>query len=107
MEEFNRDFFKKDPVFNELYQLIKQKHKVAEHTVKVLTQNKHIKDFCEESRHFAELSGKNPIYIHYDVSSWYKKPGGVQVRIESIGVYENFIEYQVAKAKIQEGYPLN
>lgn len=99
MEEFNRDFFKSDPVFRQLFERIKATHKVAKHTVKTLYKNRHIKDFCEEARHFVMLSGANPIYIHYDVASWWKEPGGAQVRIESIGVYNDFMEYDIARLK--------
>lgn len=106
MEEFKRDFFKNDSVFYQLYQMIKRNHKVAKHTERVLIQNKHIKNFCEEARHFVELPGDKPLYIHYDVASWYKK-GRVLIRIESIGVYDDFLEYEMARAKIKEGSSLN
>lgn len=99
MTEFNRDFFKKDQVLNKLYVIIKQNHKVAEHTHKTLFENRFTKDFCEEARHFSELPGKNPIYIHYDVASWWKEPNGVQVKIESIGVYDDFMEYETSRMR--------
>jgi hypothetical protein len=106
MEEFKREFFKNDPVFYKLFQIIKKNHRVAKHTIKVLNQNKHIKDFCEEARHFVELPGEKPLYIHYDVASWYG-PRGPLIRIESIGVYDDFIEYEIARSKIKEGPTLN
>ena len=106
MEEFSREFFKSDPVFYKLYQMIKRNHKVANHTERVLIKNKHIKDFCEEARHFVELPGEKPLYIHYDVASWYKN-GAAVIRIESIGVYNDFLEYEIARSKIKEGPSLN
>ena len=99
MTEFNRDFFKNDPVFHRLYDVIKRSHKVADHTQRVLFKNRHVKDFCEEARHFVILPGINDIYVHYDVSSLWKDPAGVQVRIESIGVYDDFLEYETARLR--------
>ncbi len=98
MEEFNRKFFKEDPVLNVLYSHIKSNHKVARHTERVLSDNKHIKDFCEEARHFVEMPGSKSLYIHYDVSSWYQN-GSAIVRIDNIGVYEDFLEYDIARLK--------
>lgn len=99
MEEFDRTFLKEDEVMNQLFELLKRNHKVARHTEKVLIENRHIKDFCEEARHFVLLPSENPIYLHYDVSSWFKKPSGVQVKIESVGIYDDFMEYEVARLK--------
>jgi hypothetical protein len=99
MEEFSREFFKNDEVMGTLFQLIKNNHKIASHTVKVLSDNRHIKDFCEESRHFMFLPGEKPLYIHYDVSSWYQEPEGAAIKIESIGVYDDYLEYEVARLK--------
>lgn len=99
MTEFKRDFFKNDPVFYKLYEVIKRNHKVAKHTERVLLKNKHVKDFCEEARHFVEIPGEPPLFIHYDTASWFKKPNGVQVKIESIGVYDDFMEYDIARLK--------
>ncbi len=99
MIEFKRNQFIDDPVFGKLHEVIKQNHKVAEHTRKVLLKNKRVKDFCEEARHFVELSADKPLYIHYDVLSWFKRPNRVEVRIESIGVYDDLLEYEVARLK--------
>lgn len=99
MTEFNREFFKNDPVFGKLFEAVKRGHKVASHTERTLIKNRHVKDFCEEARHFVMLDGEKPLYIHYDVASWFKEPNGVQVKIESIGVYDDFIEYETARLK--------
>lgn len=98
MTEFPRDFFKTDPVLRKLYEVVKKNHKVAEHTEKTLYENKHIKDFCEEARHYVMCTGPKPLYIHYDVASWYH-PSGALVKIESIGVYDDFLEYETARMK--------
>lgn len=97
MTEFKREFFKNDPVFSKLFEIIKKNHKVADHTEKVLIQNKHVKDFCEEARHYVEMPGKPHLYIHYDTASWFKEPMGVYVKIESIGIYDDFLEYNTAR----------
>lgn len=99
MTEFSRAFFKNDPVMGKLFEIIKSKHIVADHTERVLLKNKHIKDFCEEARHFVMMEGKPTLYIHYDTASWFKEPMGVQVKIESIGVYDDFMEYETARMK--------
>lgn len=95
MTEFNREFFKSDPVFSKIWEIIKANHKAADHTEKVLMENKHIKDFCEEATHFSILPGKNPIYISYDVTSSLKN-NRVAVTIDKITVYDNIMEYNAA-----------
>jgi len=103
MTEFNREFFKTDSVLGKLFEIIKGRHKVADHTEKVLLENRHVKDFCELSRHFLLMPGKPTLYVHYDVSSWFKEPMGVQLRIDSIGVYDDFMEYETARMKELHG----
>ena len=95
MIEIQREIFVEDEVFKMVYLFLKENHKVAEHTKKVLLDNKNIKDFCEESRHFIMVEG--PFYIHYDISSWFKEPYGVSVRIDTIAFYDNFMEYEKAR----------
>lgn len=100
MTEFPRIFFMNDPeVTGKLHQFLVGHHKVADHTEKVLLENRHIKDFCEEARHFVMMPGKSPLYLHYDVASWFKEPMGVQVVIDSIGVYDDFMEYETARMR--------
>ncbi|MCF0071300.1 hypothetical protein LZD49_12535 [Dyadobacter sp. CY261] len=97
MKVISRSEFKTDPGFKPLHDLIKSKHQVPNHTIDILLKNADVKDFCEESRHFAVLSGRNPIYLHYDVSSWFKEPNGVLVSIDSIAIYNNYSEYESAR----------
>lgn len=99
MTEFDRKYLKNDEVLNQLFEFVKKTHKVANHTQKTLYENRHTKDFCEEARHFMDLRGEKPIYIHYDVSSWYQHPDGAAIRIDSIGVYDDFMEYEIARLK--------
>ena len=96
MIEISRQEFKSDEVYRELWKQIKKIHKVAPHTEAVLIKNRHIKDFCEEARHYLVIGVAEPIYLHYDVSSWYKN-GGAVVKIDSIGVYDNKDEYEKSR----------
>ncbi len=96
MTEFPRSFFKNDPVMGKLFELIKSRHVVADHTAKVLFENKHVKDFCETSRTFVTMEGRPSLFIHYDAESWFH-PDGAIVKIISIGVYDDFMEYEKAR----------
>lgn len=104
MIEITRQEFKRDPDYMFLHAAIKENHKIADHTIKVLTDNKHIKDFCEEARHFLMIVNgkKGHLYIHYDVSSWYDKKGAL-IRIDNIAVYDDFIEYEASRVKQLNG----
>lgn len=97
MTIFDRDPWKKDKVIGKLFDLIISKHVVANHTEKFLLENRHIKDFYEESRVFVHLQGPPDIFIHYDCYSGFKDPMGVRVSIQSIGVYDDFLEYETAR----------
>lgn len=98
MIEFNRDSLKTDPVLKRIHDVIKHNHEVAKHTQEVLLKNKHVKDFCEEARHFVILPGKNQIYLHYDTSTWFVN-NGFHVRIDMVGVYDSYMEYESARLK--------
>jgi hypothetical protein len=98
MITIERSVFKTDPVYKIVYKAILANYRPATHTVNILLANKHVKDFCEESRHFAELPGNPPLYIHFDVSSWYD-PKGAVTKIERIGIYDNYQEYQPARLR--------
>ena len=105
MIKITRKEFKEDAVFRQLHDAIKRNHKVANHTIKVLSENHHVKNFCQEARHFALLPGKNQLHLHYDVTSWYQKPGRVVIRIESICIYDSFMEYEVARKEALYNHP--
>ena len=101
MHEFNREEITQDQMLKQLGSIITKNHQIPEHTRKNLLENKHIKDFCEESRHFALLkkSGGKDLHIHYDVSSWFFPPNGVTIQLQTIGIYEDFLEYEIARQK--------
>lgn len=99
MEIIDRDELKADPTLKKLYEVIKSKHVVPDFTIKTLMENRHVKDFCEESKFFVVLGDDNdPIFMHYDVANWYKDKS-VLVKIERIGIYKDFLEYDVARMK--------
>lgn len=101
MKEFPREFFKTDPFLYKIWQIIMSNHKAADHTAKNLFENRHIKDFCENARHFIMIP--NPagtmLYAHYDCGSWWNGTDGALVKIDSIGIYESFLEYENARIK--------
>jgi len=99
MVKFEREYFMKDHIMHELYDMIKRKHQVAEHTMRVLKENRHIVDFCEEARHFVILPGNNPVFLHYDVSTWLYSGSNVRVRFDSIVVYDDELEYTISRQK--------
>jgi len=97
MIEIDRPTFKSDPIWRKLFESLRDQHKVADHTENTLLENKHTKDFCVESRQFIVIDRAPQIYLHYDTANWFKEPMGVQVRIESIGIYDDFMEYEKAR----------
>ncbi len=108
MTEFTREFFKNDVVFFKLWTLLKSKHRVPKHEIETHEQNKYTKDFCVMSRNFFVLpedEKAKAIYLHYDTASWLKE-NGILVVIEKIGVYDNYVEYQVERMKgLHSGRP--
>jgi hypothetical protein len=100
MTEFPRDFFKTDPVMSKLHERIKSQHKIADHTEKVLLENQHIPNFCEEATHFFEWPGpKGSLCVSYDVTSSLKPDGlgfRIAVTIDSITVYDSALELKTA-----------
>ena len=102
MIEIPREVFTNDEVFSILHLNLMAIHQVAPHTEKVLLANKHVKDFCEEARHFVIMTGagSGDYFISYDVSSWLKDTGSVLVRIDNITVYDTFMEYERERMKV-------
>lgn len=96
MEIIEREKLKKDPVLNMLLQLIKTKHKPAEHTIRNLQENKSTPDFCEIAVHFAILPPE--LFISYQVASWLKNEG-VLVQVEKVTIYNDEAEYLIERAK--------
>ncbi len=102
MVEIPRAVFTKDSVFSELHSRLIALHKAPLHTEKTLVENRHVKDFCVEARHFVFMGGKNPLYIHYDVANWLVD-GRLKVTFDTIAVYDSFMEYETARMKQLHG----
>jgi len=83
-------------VLKKLHKFIAKNHVVAEHTKRTLSEYEGVKDFCEEARCFAIMPATDPIYLHYDTHNWLKG-NGVVVKIVSIGMYDEFMEYERAR----------
>lgn len=108
MIEIPRVIFKNDPAFKKLYDIIKLNHKVASHTQQTHATMGNIPDLCESSRHFNIVEGgPEPMYIHYDVATWFKEPNGYMIKIEKIGVYETFMEYETERLKQLNSVPMD
>ncbi|AEL24041.1 hypothetical protein [Cyclobacterium marinum] len=107
MYKFTREQIKQDPdVLGKLHQRILKIHEVANHTKKVLLENKEVNDFCEKARHFATLRGGSTLYVHYDITSWLDSTSSVKVKVDYIVVYDNFMEFETAKNKgLHSGRP--
>lgn len=88
--------WKKDEVIGRLFDEIKKHHRVAEHTKKSLIAFAAVKDYCEEARHFVAMGGNPQLFIHYDVATWFEG-GRFLIKIDSIGVYDDFMEYERAR----------
>lgn len=97
MTEYLREQFVDYGTIHKLYMLILSKHIIAEHTKKNLSDNRHIKNFCEEARHYIFIPGFNEtFYISYDVASWFH-PDGAYIKIEKIIIYDTFLEYETER----------
>lgn len=96
MTEIKREEFKKDPIYHRLYTELRKIHKVAEHTMKTLIEGRHIPDFCEEATHFVVMQGKPSIFLQYVVSTWLVGRE-FKVVIDSIGIYDDYLEYEKAR----------
>jgi len=108
-----REEAKADPVYRKLFKKLCWHHKVPGHTVSVLTKNKHIKNFCEESRHFLYVETEHKtLYMHYDVTTWIDGRKFL-IRLESATFYDTYEEYESARLLglhstiHQSGIPLN
>ena len=99
MIAITRAQFKKDEVWNKLFQVIKNNHQVDERTQQNLIPKAHIKDICESSRYFAVV---DKFFISYDVDIWIQKVGNgynFPTKITEIQVYDDQLEYEVHRSK--------
>jgi hypothetical protein len=96
---------KSDPTLNKVLDMIIKNHIPAPHTIKVLMENSHIKDFCETAEHYAELKIKTSIYISYRATSWIKE-NRILVQIESVTFFDEWNQYQAHRLKgLHSGAP--
>lgn len=91
----HREGIKQDAELSFLKRHILANHKTASFTEKILLENKHIKNFCDETRHFVIIG---PLHIHYDAYTWLIDCK-YNIRIERIGLYDDFLEYNTARLK--------
>lgn len=100
MTTFEKSKFKNDKVMGPVFKIVIKNHRIDEETIKKLLENKHVKDFCVDSVHFAELkNGKNAsLFIHYNVSTWYQKLSKkFLVSVKSVTVYEDRLRYEAER----------
>ena len=109
METWTREQIKADPVMSELLRLILSKHTTPGHTVKNLLELQHVPNVCELTTRFVELpatENADAVYLSYEFNSWISvKPEGIifPTRVESITLYETFIEYESTRIKDLSG----
>lgn len=97
MREFTKDDAANNPILNEIIQSIRENHNIPDDTQRLLFNNRHIKNFCEQRRHFAIIdNGVKSLFIHYDMDTWYQD-NRFLVKINKIGLYNDFIEYESAR----------
>ncbi len=103
MLELSRKEIKADEVFSKLLKELVSKHEIAKHTEETLLKNWHVKDFCEIAVHFTIVHGKRALFISYEISTWYKEPNGVRARVDSITIYDDFMEYESTRQRALHG----
>lgn len=99
MTSISRDEFKKDKVWNKLFEVIKANHGVDERTQQNLIPKAHIKDICESARYFCVI---DKFYVSYDVDIWIQKIGqgyNFPTKITEIHVYDDQLEYEIHRSK--------
>lgn len=106
METWTREQIKADETMLEFMNMILQRHETPGHTVKNLVELMHVPNVCELTTAFGVLpgddSGLKPTYFSYDFNTWIKSEGEKLIfptRIESITLYESFIEYESTRVK--------
>ena len=97
MKVISRKEFLKDPVYRMIFEAIRDNHKTPKHAQENLIKYQNVKDICNRTRSFIQITGDLP-FIHYDTLSWIEKDS-IIFRIESIGFYDDFLEYNVARLK--------
>jgi len=101
---FKKEDWAKDEVMGKLWSIIRANHKVADHDKKTLRKKRNVKDLCVRSEYFVFMG--NNLYISYQTSAWLKTKVEIAVRIDTVTVYDNFMEYETARNRgLHSGKP--
>src|SRR5690348_12663605 len=106
MQKFERKEIKENPEFAELMKYIGMNHVNLPATVEKLSSLK-IPDLCAVDKHYFKLviTGVE-LYFSYETQSWYiEKTNSIGVKIDSITMYENYIEYEGSRTKDLMDHP--
>jgi len=96
MVEIKRKEFINHDVYSVLHGQLKENHKVPDYAIELFSQNKNVNDFWQQSKHFAFIKAKSPLYMHYIVISRVKDQH-IITNIVSISIYDNQAEYEIAR----------
>lgn len=95
--------FKDDEVFNYIYEQIKKRHIIPQHTRDNLISKSSIENICESTKHFAHLTVKSvDFYISYETDTWVREREQdflFPVRFSTITLYDSMIEYNTCRIK--------
>lgn len=98
MTTIEREELLSDLDFKALHNAVASKHQVPEYVIKILYQNRKVKDYCVSERVFAILRNSSPMYISYEVSSWIENRL-IITYIDRINFYDDQIEYELDRMK--------
>lgn len=99
---FTRKEILEDNTLNSILNIIKKNYKTPQHTVDNLLNQKHIKDICETTEHFAIIKvKKEPIYLSYETYTWINIENTISfpTRFNNITYYDNELEFEIARKK--------
>ncbi|KKN20173.1 hypothetical protein LCGC14_0938320 [marine sediment metagenome] len=101
MEEIKRNEFKKGGALNVLWKELQKIHKIPDYTLRALRKSEDVKGFYESSRFYIvmRLDVDEDVFLHYDVTSSWIRKDYIGTRIDSIGLYDSFMEYERARLK--------
>lgn len=95
MERFNKEEIDLSKEFTELKNSFAKQYIVPEYVLKDLIENREIENFCIQIKMFTTISD---LCLDYEISHWLVEES-VNVVIDSIGVYEDFGEFQEERSK--------
>ena len=106
MLTLEREEIKKDSVFCKLKDEIVKHHQIAQHTMDTLIPMVDLPGYAENATCFMVIDGaKEPLYLTYVVSTGVERAGegyNFTVRVESITVYDDELEYEIHKSKLRQ-----